>query len=163
MYGAGQLKIMIVGGPNSREDFHIEEGEVRSQQNQFQLKAHNKRLRLLELLTKKKQEASHRSLVGHSSAAERLLQASICYQSFNTYWYECSLTYRRNSLSYRDYRPPRLGLFQSRYLKQNYETWGIISHMYAIYAVLDTLSGACPTRPSTQSSLGMLWSYGISL
>ena len=28
MYGAGQLKIMIVGGPNRREDFHIEEGEV---------------------------------------------------------------------------------------------------------------------------------------
>lgn len=27
MYGAGQLKVMIVGGPNSREDYHIEEGE----------------------------------------------------------------------------------------------------------------------------------------
>lgn len=27
MFGAGQLKVMIVGGPNRREDFHIEEGE----------------------------------------------------------------------------------------------------------------------------------------
>jgi len=27
MYGAGQLKIMVVGGPNTREDYHIEEGE----------------------------------------------------------------------------------------------------------------------------------------
>lgn len=27
MYGAGQLKIMYVGGPNSRKDYHIEEGE----------------------------------------------------------------------------------------------------------------------------------------
>ncbi|XP_046849038.1 3-hydroxyanthranilate 3,4-dioxygenase-like isoform X2 [Xenia sp. Carnegie-2017] len=27
MYGDGQLKIMFVGGPNSRKDFHIEEGE----------------------------------------------------------------------------------------------------------------------------------------
>jgi hypothetical protein len=26
-YGAGQLKIMYVGGPNTRKDFHIEEGE----------------------------------------------------------------------------------------------------------------------------------------
>lgn len=29
LYGDGQLKVMIVGGPNRREDFHIEEGEVR--------------------------------------------------------------------------------------------------------------------------------------
>lgn len=27
MFGAGQLKVMIVGGPNTRKDFHIEEGE----------------------------------------------------------------------------------------------------------------------------------------
>jgi 3-hydroxyanthranilate 3,4-dioxygenase len=27
LYGSGQLKVMIVGGPNAREDFHIEEGE----------------------------------------------------------------------------------------------------------------------------------------
>ncbi|XP_028409768.1 3-hydroxyanthranilate 3,4-dioxygenase-like [Dendronephthya gigantea] len=27
MYGKGQLKIMYVGGPNTRSDFHIEEGE----------------------------------------------------------------------------------------------------------------------------------------
>ena len=27
MFGAGQLKVMIVGGPNIRKDFHIEEGE----------------------------------------------------------------------------------------------------------------------------------------
>jgi len=26
-YGAGQLKVMFVGGPNSRKDYHIEEGE----------------------------------------------------------------------------------------------------------------------------------------
>ena len=38
----------------------------------------------------------------------------------------------RNSLSYRDYQPPRLGLFQSRFPKQNNETWGIISHIEAI-------------------------------
>jgi hypothetical protein len=31
MYGAGQIKVMIVGGPNQRKDFHIEEGEVVSQ------------------------------------------------------------------------------------------------------------------------------------
>lgn len=28
MYGAGQMKVMIVAGPNDRNDFHIEEGEV---------------------------------------------------------------------------------------------------------------------------------------
>ncbi len=28
-YG-GQLKVMVVGGPNSRTDYHIEEGEVGS-------------------------------------------------------------------------------------------------------------------------------------
>lgn len=27
MFGAGQFKVMIVGGPNQREDYHIEEGE----------------------------------------------------------------------------------------------------------------------------------------
>ncbi|KXJ19133.1 3-hydroxyanthranilate 3,4-dioxygenase [Exaiptasia diaphana] len=27
MYGAGQLKVMFVGGPNVRKDYHIEEGE----------------------------------------------------------------------------------------------------------------------------------------
>ena len=27
LYGNGQLKVMIVGGPNQRRDFHIEEGE----------------------------------------------------------------------------------------------------------------------------------------
>ena len=27
MYGQGQLKVMYVGGPNTRRDFHIEEGE----------------------------------------------------------------------------------------------------------------------------------------
>jgi len=27
MYGDGQLKIMYVGGPNSRTDYHLEEGE----------------------------------------------------------------------------------------------------------------------------------------
>jgi len=27
MYGAGQLKVMFVGGPNVRDDFHLEEGE----------------------------------------------------------------------------------------------------------------------------------------
>ncbi|CAB3991681.1 3-hydroxyanthranilate 3,4-dioxygenase-like [Paramuricea clavata] len=27
MYGEGQLKVMYVGGPNTRKDFHIEEGE----------------------------------------------------------------------------------------------------------------------------------------
>ncbi|KAK3715076.1 hypothetical protein QZH41_012135 [Actinostola sp. cb2023] len=27
MYGAGQLKVMFVGGPNTRKDYHIEEGE----------------------------------------------------------------------------------------------------------------------------------------
>ena len=26
-YGAGQLKVMFVGGPNQRKDYHIEEGE----------------------------------------------------------------------------------------------------------------------------------------
>lgn len=26
-YSAGQLKIMFVGGPNTRKDYHIEEGE----------------------------------------------------------------------------------------------------------------------------------------
>lgn len=29
MYGAGQLKVMYVGGPNIRSDYHLEEGEVR--------------------------------------------------------------------------------------------------------------------------------------
>lgn len=28
MYGAGQLKVMFVGGPNIRSDYHLEEGEV---------------------------------------------------------------------------------------------------------------------------------------
>eukprot|EP01036_Dinobryon_divergens_P040534 gene40534-53603_t len=27
LYGEGQLKVMIVGGPNQRKDYHIEEGE----------------------------------------------------------------------------------------------------------------------------------------
>ena len=27
MFGAGQLKIMFVGGPNIRKDYHLEEGE----------------------------------------------------------------------------------------------------------------------------------------
>ena len=26
-YGTGQLKVMFVGGPNQRKDYHIEEGE----------------------------------------------------------------------------------------------------------------------------------------
>ena len=26
-YGAGQLKVMCVGGPNVRKDYHIDEGE----------------------------------------------------------------------------------------------------------------------------------------
>ena len=26
-YGAGQLKVMFVGGPNVRKDYHIDEGE----------------------------------------------------------------------------------------------------------------------------------------
>lgn len=26
-HGAGQLKVMFVGGPNQRKDYHIEEGE----------------------------------------------------------------------------------------------------------------------------------------
>ena len=26
-YGAGQLKVMFIGGPNIRKDYHIEEGE----------------------------------------------------------------------------------------------------------------------------------------
>ena len=26
-YGAGQLKVMFVGGPNARKDYHIDEGE----------------------------------------------------------------------------------------------------------------------------------------
>ena len=26
-YGAGQLKIMFVGGPNTRKDYHVDEGE----------------------------------------------------------------------------------------------------------------------------------------
>lgn len=26
-HGAGQLKIMFIGGPNQRKDYHIEEGE----------------------------------------------------------------------------------------------------------------------------------------
>ena len=30
MYGAGQLKVMYVGGPNIRSDYHLEEGEVRA-------------------------------------------------------------------------------------------------------------------------------------
>ena len=30
VYG-GQLKVMVVGGPNSRTDFHIEVGEVSEQ------------------------------------------------------------------------------------------------------------------------------------
>lgn len=29
MFGAGQLKVMYVGGPNIRSDYHLEEGEVR--------------------------------------------------------------------------------------------------------------------------------------
>ena len=53
-----------------------------------------------------------------------------------------------------------LDMFDSRFPKQNYKTWGIISHTYAIQAVLDTLDGACPMRPTTQSSLGMLRSNG---
>lgn len=27
MYGAGQLKVMFIGGPNVRKDYHMEEGE----------------------------------------------------------------------------------------------------------------------------------------
>ena len=27
MHGAGQLKVMFIGGPNVRRDYHIEEGE----------------------------------------------------------------------------------------------------------------------------------------
>ena len=27
MHGAGQLKVMFIGGPNVRKDYHIEEGE----------------------------------------------------------------------------------------------------------------------------------------
>ena len=26
-HGAGQLKVMFIGGPNQRKDYHIEEGE----------------------------------------------------------------------------------------------------------------------------------------
>ena len=26
-YGAGQLKVMFIGGPNVRKDYHMEEGE----------------------------------------------------------------------------------------------------------------------------------------
>lgn len=29
LYGAGQHKVMIVGGPNVRDDYHLEAGEVR--------------------------------------------------------------------------------------------------------------------------------------
>lgn len=28
LYGAGQQKVMVVGGPNVRKDYHIEPGEV---------------------------------------------------------------------------------------------------------------------------------------
>lgn len=31
MYGAGQLKVMYVGGPNIRSDYHLEMGEVRKE------------------------------------------------------------------------------------------------------------------------------------
>jgi 3-hydroxyanthranilate 3,4-dioxygenase len=27
MHGAGQLKVMFIGGPNQRKDYHIDEGE----------------------------------------------------------------------------------------------------------------------------------------
>ena len=27
IYGSGKLKVMVVGGPNSRTDYHIQEGE----------------------------------------------------------------------------------------------------------------------------------------
>jgi hypothetical protein len=27
LFGAGQLKVMVVGGPNARRDFHVERGE----------------------------------------------------------------------------------------------------------------------------------------
>lgn len=30
LYGDGQHKVMVVGGPNVRKDYHIEEGEVRA-------------------------------------------------------------------------------------------------------------------------------------
>ena len=29
LFGKGQLKIQVVGGPNRREDYHINEGQVK--------------------------------------------------------------------------------------------------------------------------------------
>ena len=34
-YGAGQLKVMFVGGPNVRKDYHIDEGEEVTQNKDY--------------------------------------------------------------------------------------------------------------------------------